>query len=162
MGPVLVTSVPKFVAWREQRDVLQHVAAFSSVEPVSIAIGGAPEPRPTVYVSADYFPVFGIQATVGRVLTSAEDVPGGRKGAVISHRVWRRHFTAAPLADRTLVVEKDATWVGTPRRKTISGPRTTPGICCTMSFSDVSDNEAVLRIIDCFGGQTWCGFADLP
>jgi hypothetical protein len=56
MGPVLAASIPKFVRWREQRGIFQHLAAFSSVEPLSVAIGGAPEPIAAVHVSADYFP----------------------------------------------------------------------------------------------------------
>jgi putative ABC transport system permease protein len=108
MGPALAASVPKFVAWREQRALFQHVAATSPVEPLSIAIGGAPEPMAAVRVSADYFPVFGIRTIVGRVLTEAEDVPGGPRRALISHRVWRQYFHGSALADRTLVVENDA------------------------------------------------------
>ena len=108
MGPVLAASIPKFVAWREQRGLFQHLAAFSSVEPLSVAIGGAPEPRAAVHVSAEYFPVFGIRTTLGRVLMSGEDVPGGPKRALISHRLWRRHFAGGALSDRTVVVERDA------------------------------------------------------
>ena len=108
MGPALAASVPKFVAWREQRAVFQHVAATSSVEPLSIPIGGAPEPVAAVHVSADYFPVFGIRTTVGRVLTQAEDVPGRQPRALIRHWLWRPYFAGSTLADRTLVVENEA------------------------------------------------------
>jgi len=34
MGSALAASVPKFVAWREQRAIFQHVVATSSVQPL--------------------------------------------------------------------------------------------------------------------------------
>lgn len=108
MGPVLVTSVPKFVAWREQRGVLQHVAAFGSVEPLRISIGGTPQLTAGIRVSADYFPVFGVDTIVGRAFTRTEDHPGGPPVALISHGMWRRHFGGNPFADRTLIVEDHA------------------------------------------------------
>ena len=108
MGPVLVTSVPKFVAWRDQRAVLQHVAAFSSVEPVAVAVGGEPQLKGAIRVSADYFPVFGIRSAAGRVLTSADDTPGSPNTAVISYRLWRQLFASAALADRALVIDQAA------------------------------------------------------
>jgi len=108
MGPVLVTSVPKFVAWREQAGVLQHVAAFGSVEPLRISIGGTPQLTAGVRVSADYFAVFGVNTIVGRPFTHTEDHPGGPPVALISHGLWRRHFGSMPIAERTLVVENHA------------------------------------------------------
>ena len=107
MGNSLAASVPKFVAWREHRAVFQHIAAVSTVEPRSISIGGTREPRATVHVSADYFPVFGIRVTRGRVLTPEEDVPGGPKRALISHGLWRRYFAGAALTDRMLIVDEN-------------------------------------------------------
>ena len=108
MGRVLVASVPKFVAWRDQRAVFQQVAAISSVEALSVGIGGAREPMATVHVSADYFSVFGIRTTEGRVMTRSEDALGSPKRALISDRVWRQHFGASALAGRTLVVDDEA------------------------------------------------------
>jgi ABC-type antimicrobial peptide transport system permease subunit len=101
MGQVLVTSVPKFVAWREQRGVLEHVAAFGSAEPLRVSIGGTPRLTAGVRVSADYFPVFGVNTIIGRPFTRNEDHPGGPPVALISQGFWRRHWpNGSPLRDR--------------------------------------------------------------
>lgn len=52
-------------------------------------------------VTGSYFPVLGVDATRGRLLTPADDVPGGpREGwtAVISDDLWARVFQRAPQA----------------------------------------------------------------
>jgi hypothetical protein len=78
------------------------------VEPVSVVIGAAPELRPSVHVSADYFSVFGITTSLGHVLTDTEDVSGGPKHALISDRLWRAHFGGVGLGGHTLVIDHAA------------------------------------------------------
>jgi putative ABC transport system permease protein len=43
-------------------------------------------------VSADFFPVLGINPMLGRTLTAADDQPGSARVIVISHSLWKRVF----------------------------------------------------------------------
>ena len=47
-------------------------------------------------VSVDYFRVFGIGPRMGRAFAAADDRPNARPLAIISDRLWRRRFAAAP------------------------------------------------------------------
>lgn len=50
-------------------------------------------------VSGSYFPVLGVNATLGRVLTEADDqTPGGHPVAVISHAFWQKSLGGNPAA----------------------------------------------------------------
>ena len=49
------------------------------------------------YVSGGYFPVLGVQPTLGRLLTPADDqTPGAHFVAVISHAYWETHLGKDP------------------------------------------------------------------
>lgn len=57
-------------------------------------------------VTADYFTVFGLTPRIGRTFAAADDVPNAPRVAVISDRLWRRLFDAAPDAiGRQLVLD---------------------------------------------------------
>jgi putative ABC transport system permease protein len=47
-------------------------------------------------VTADYFRVFGLLPRIGRDFTAADDVPQAPPVVIISDRLWRRVFDAAP------------------------------------------------------------------
>jgi len=44
------------------------------------------------FVSGNYFRTFGLQPTVGRMLTDEDDVEGGPNTAVMSYEAWQRDF----------------------------------------------------------------------
>ncbi|MBV9504470.1 MAG: ABC transporter permease [Acidobacteriia bacterium] len=55
------------------------------------------EPAYRQYVSGSMFDSFGLQATLGRLLTGRDDVtPGAHPVAVISHQYWSRRFAKDP------------------------------------------------------------------
>src|SRR5688500_1402994 len=83
MGNATHVSVPKYVTWREDRGAFEYVAAFGSAEPVLLATAAGPELASAVRVSADYFPVFGLRAALGRTFSRSEDVPRGPRVALI-------------------------------------------------------------------------------
>lgn len=87
-GSVDLTSVSRFVIWREYAHAFQYVAAYDTGGPAlrwpaadSASAGNA------VRVSAHYFPLFGARVALGRTFEAAEDRPGGRPVAVISARL---------------------------------------------------------------------------
>jgi predicted permease len=107
------SSIPMFMAWREQTQVLKDFALsdlkgamrgggteyFFRGPGVNLTEGDRPERLTSIHVSANYFPLFGAPVEVGRTFTAQEDIPGGPRLAVISDGFWRRRFGA----DRSLV-----------------------------------------------------------
>jgi putative ABC transport system permease protein len=92
-----VTSIPKYMIWREQTQVFQDVAAYDLGGPgVNLTGGDRPEQLKGVHVSASYFPLFGAGMVAGRAFSEEEDRPGGAKLVVISNGLWRRRFAADP------------------------------------------------------------------
>ena len=49
-------------------------------------------------VTGAYFSVLGVNAVVGRIFAESDDDAGARDVAVISHRLWQRHFNGDPDA----------------------------------------------------------------
>ena len=92
-----VTSIPKYMVWREQTQVLQDVAAYDEGGPgVNLTGGDRPEQLKGVHVSASFFPLFGASMAVGRAFSADEDRPGGARLVVLSNGLWRRRFAGDP------------------------------------------------------------------
>jgi len=85
-----------------------HVlAAMSRVTRARLRLdGGEPEAAAVQLVSADYFQVFGVSASTGRLLTPDDaSAIGAAPVAVISHAFWRRRLASQPdVVGRELVV----------------------------------------------------------
>ncbi|HEX5759970.1 MAG TPA: ABC transporter permease [Thermoanaerobaculia bacterium] len=64
----------------------------------TMTLTGQGEPRrlEAAMVSADFFPILGVQAARGRTLLPEENVSGRDRAVVLSHRFWRRAFAADP------------------------------------------------------------------
>jgi hypothetical protein len=61
-----ITSIPKFMVWREQTQVFQDVAAYDLGGPgVNLTGGDRPEQLKGVHVSAGFFRVFGARVVAG-------------------------------------------------------------------------------------------------
>lgn len=80
--------------WEQIRD---HQQAFSGVLAYSgqrfdLADGGESHLANGLWVSGDFFPVLGVPAMHGRVLSVEDDRRGGPAVAVISYSFWQRNF----------------------------------------------------------------------
>jgi putative ABC transport system permease protein len=102
--PANITSIPKFIVWREQTQVFQDVTAFDPGGPgVNLTGGDRPEQLVGLHVTASFFRVFGAPMAAGRPFTDEEDRPGGPKIAVVSNGLWHRQFGSDPnLVGRTI------------------------------------------------------------
>jgi predicted permease len=63
--------------------------------------GGEVQPVDVLHASAGFFSTLGVRPLAGRVFTPADDVAGGGADgpvAVISYRMWQRHFGGDPAA----------------------------------------------------------------
>jgi putative ABC transport system permease protein len=80
--------------YREQNAVFESLAALVRTR-FSLAEPGEPaESLRGIGATADFFPMIGVQAALGRVFTAEEDQPGRNDVVVLSHSFWVRRFGA--------------------------------------------------------------------
>jgi len=72
-----------------------HIAGYYEAEPV-FGIGDAAREERAGFVSASFWPLFGVQPALGRFFTPAEDqLPQGTAVAVLGYGYWQSHFGGA-------------------------------------------------------------------
>lgn len=108
-------SFPEVGDWRDRNRTLEGVAIYDETS-LNLSIGASQPFRvETEMVSANYFPLLGIEAAAGRTFLDEEDrVPGERPVALISHAFWRARFGAdAGVIGRTVQLnDRPSTIVG--------------------------------------------------
>ncbi len=93
-----------FVDWRDQNQVFEGMAAIADTS-FNLTGSGDPERLEGRLVSANLFPLLGVEPEVGRVFTAAEDQPGSERVVVLSHRLWQRRFGGDPsIVGKTLTL----------------------------------------------------------
>jgi macrolide transport system ATP-binding/permease protein len=109
-------SYPEYLNYRDQNHVFTGVIAVSWPTQVLAAIPAEsareasaprePQALECQLVSANYFSVLGINATIGRVFgAEGNQVPGTSAVIVLSHPFWQRQFNSdSQIAGRTLEV----------------------------------------------------------
>jgi putative ABC transport system permease protein len=108
-NPLIAASSPaQFMHFKEHGDVLEDVAAFTSVSlnfgsaDTGVRLAGA-------RVSEAYFRVFRFPFAAGRGFTAQEDLPGGERVVVVSHGFWTRRLGADPaIVGKTIEFSGDA------------------------------------------------------
>ncbi|MBM3740556.1 MAG: hypothetical protein FJW39_32815 [Acidobacteria bacterium] len=92
MGATLDVSLYDFEDYRRRNRTLHSMAAYLSWTNQLTGLGPA-IPVHMTFVSADIFPLLGVNPVLGRVFTREEDVLGGPVlKAVIGHALWRELF----------------------------------------------------------------------
>jgi putative ABC transport system permease protein len=92
-GNSQTVSIPKFTAWKANTSAFQYACAYDQSGPgLNMSGDGVPVLVKGVHASADFFPVFGVDAALGRVFSMEEDRPGGPRLAVLSDGIWNRRF----------------------------------------------------------------------
>ncbi|MDQ2869888.1 MAG: ABC transporter permease, partial [Acidobacteriota bacterium] len=96
-----------YPTWRElaaDGGPFSGLTAFSS-RLVSVGAGGEPRLAIVQVVTGNYFQVLGAKASLGRLLSPADDSAGSPPAAVVSESAWRDRFGADPSAvGRTVLV----------------------------------------------------------
>jgi putative ABC transport system permease protein len=80
-----------YVDWRDQNTVFEGMAAIAD-ESFNLTGAGEPERLEGRLVSANLFPLLGVDPHIGRTFTSAEDQPGSNRVVVLSYPLWQRRF----------------------------------------------------------------------
>ncbi len=107
-------SYPKYEEVRRQSRSFEALAAYRARD-FTLGAGDRPERVTGEIVTAPYFRITGIQATLGRVFTDEADLPEKTRPVIlISDRLWRRSFAASPgvIGQAVRVNERAATIVG--------------------------------------------------
>ena len=88
-------STLNYLDWQRANTVFDHMAAQAG-GPVTLTGFGEPVQLRGGRVSAHYFDIFGIQATLGRTFAPGEDEIGKEHVAVLSHVLWSTQFGGDP------------------------------------------------------------------
>src|SRR6266576_3710130 len=94
-----------YVDWRAQTSVFERVAVYTNQSVSTLTDGNEALHVQGEAVSADLFPLLGVQPALGRVFLPKEDEPGNHV-VILSHELWQRRFGADPnILDRTLTLD---------------------------------------------------------
>ncbi len=118
-------SAPDYLDLVEQSRSFETMAARTGQ---NRTLGTAADPAhvSSARVSSTYFPLLGVRPVLGRILDAADERPGAERVLVLTERLWRERFAAAPdVVGRSVLLDGTAaTIVGVvPDRATISGLR---------------------------------------
>ena len=98
-GSFVLYSHPLYEYLRDHTPEFEQLAAFASYL-ADLSVRGprdsAAEPCKGEFVSGNYFQVFGIHPSAGRLLTPGDDSPTAPRMAVMSYRTWQQRFALDP------------------------------------------------------------------
>ena len=91
--------------WRKRSKTLDQIAALDSRR-LSITGAGEPEQIGVAYISANLFPMLGVQPRLGRNFLPEEDQPQHNRVVILSDSLWRRRFSADPsMVGKTITLD---------------------------------------------------------
>jgi predicted permease len=106
-------SYPNFLDWQKDNRTFSSMAV-SRRYAFSLTGRGEAEQVKAEFVTADFFPLLGVNPVLGRTFTQSEEQPGAGPVALISEGLWRRKFgAAADVLGKSVTLDgKDFTIVG--------------------------------------------------
>jgi len=98
-------SYPDFTAWKERCAAFERMAAWRGIN-LNLTSGDEVERVAGSRVSAEFYPLLGGRAQLGRVFLAEEFRPGADKVVILSHKLWQERFGAdATVIGRTLKLD---------------------------------------------------------
>ena len=85
-------SAGDFMELRREQQSLQALAGYRSMLFTASARAGEPAPLAGAYVTAEFFDVPGVQASLGRAFTAALDTRSSEPRVVLSQKAWRQIY----------------------------------------------------------------------
>jgi putative ABC transport system permease protein len=116
--PRFSVAPPNFVDWRRQNRVFERLSGLDQTR-FNLTGGERPVVVMAERVSADFFPLMGLELKLGRGFRPEEEQPHGAKVTVLANGFWRRYFGADPkVLGRSLTLDGEVyTVIGvTPER----------------------------------------------
>jgi putative ABC transport system permease protein len=108
LGSSPTASDIEFNLWREQSNVLQNVSGYHTG---SLYLTGVDQPQKVdaVFVTEDYFRLFGVPVAQGRSFTSDVERPDGAHVVVLSDAFWKSAFGRDPhIIGKVISFDSDA------------------------------------------------------
>ncbi|MCW5559152.1 MAG: ABC transporter permease, partial [Verrucomicrobiae bacterium] len=97
-----------FVEVKAQSQSLARIAAYSGGE-MTLTGDGPAERLEAGAVTADFFPLLGVQPALGRNFTEEEDTPNGPKSVLLGHGLWQSRFGSDPgVLGRTITLNQQS------------------------------------------------------
>ena len=97
-------SYPNFLDWARDNRSFSTLAAYRG-DDFNLTGRGEPERVPVEMISANFFPVLGVQPSLGRTFLPEEDQLGAAPVALIGGGFWKRKLGAAPdVVGKTLTL----------------------------------------------------------
>lgn len=90
-----VVSPANWLDWERDSRALHGFAVYFAFDSTLTGVGDPLRVRSHL-VSAEFFPLLGVRALLGRTLTEADDRPKGPRVIVLSHHVWEERFGSDP------------------------------------------------------------------
>lgn len=84
-----------FIDWRDQNQVFESMAAVAS-STFNLTGTGEPEKIEGLRMSANFFPLLGVEPLLGRSFLSEEDQPGASRVVIMNYGLWQRRFGSDP------------------------------------------------------------------
>jgi putative ABC transport system permease protein len=150
-----------FLEWRKQSQAMESMAAFHDVH---INLTGGPnghidpEELKCERVSAEMFPLLGVEPVLGRTFRPEEDRPGHGNFALLSHSLWQRRFGGDPAIAGKAIRLRDQSYtvVGVlPAGFSVMTPEVDIWIPLGLSaFDPLSANNRFLTVIARLKGDT--------
>ena len=102
------SSYPDYVDLNARNAVFDGLVGYSPMF-AALNLDGRSRLAMGEIVTGNYFPVFGVNAALGRTILPADDAPGAPKVVMVSRRYWARELGSAPDAvGRTLRIRGSA------------------------------------------------------
>jgi len=102
------TSPPDLRDWKHQSKTFEGFAAFIWLFSRNLTEVEEPERLQGWQVSANFFPLLGVQPVVGRTFLAEEDNPGGQRVVLLSYGLWRHRFGSDPsLVGRPVTLDDE-------------------------------------------------------
>src|SRR5438105_5009844 len=107
-SPSTLIGSATFVEVKAQSQSLARIAAYSGGD-MTLTGAGPAERIVSGAVTADFFPLLGVQPAVGRNCTQEEDTPNGPRAAILGHGLWQSRFGGDPaVLDRTITLDQQS------------------------------------------------------
>src|SRR3989441_4567730 len=107
-SPSTLIGSATFVEAKAQSQSLARIAAYSGGD-MTLTGAGLAERIVSGAVTADFFPLLGVQPAVGRNFTQEEDTPNGPRAAILGHGLWQSRFGGDPdVLGRTITLNQQS------------------------------------------------------
>ncbi len=107
-SPSSIIDSVTFVEVKAQSQSLARIAAYNGGD-MTLTGAGPAERVVSGAVTAEFFPLLGVQPALGRNFTREEDTPNGPKAAILGHGLWQSRFGGdADVLGRTITLNEQS------------------------------------------------------